>query len=287
MKKSKVGFLFVLPTVVLLGAIVVYPIIRVIYQSAFKLSIFQTSLIFNFPQNFTYLLRSSSFWKSIYNSFIWTGIGVPLQVLIGLCIALLVNRNFKGRDFLRGAVFFPYLVPDIMASMVWTFMFNDLYGVLNYMLLKIGIISQPICWFSHPNTAMIGLIVVGLWKFSPFCVLGILACLQTIPNELYEASRIDGATPLQEFRFITLPTVLPVMLIIGLLRLIWVFNNFDLIYLTTQGGPLEATTTLPIYIYEEAFQQYNLGRASAGGMLMLIILLLTTSYYIKKVGRNV
>jgi len=283
--ERKIGFFFALPTLAVLGVIVVYPMIRVIWLSFFKVSIFARAPKFNFFQNYTSLFGDASFWNSLQKTLIWTGCGVPLQVLLGLGVALLANKKFRGRDILRGAVFFPYLVPTIMATMTWSFMFNDLYGVVNFFLLKIGLIEKPICWFAYPNTAMAGLIVVSIWKFSPFVVLCVLAGLQTIPIQLYESAQIDGATALQLFRYITFPVIMPILIIVMLLRSIWVFNMFDLIYLLTQGGPLESTRTLPILVYEEAFHTYNLGVAASAGVIMLVTLLIIMSFYIKLYGR--
>lgn len=276
-----------MPTLLVLGVTVVYPIVRVVWLSLFKVSIFIRVPKFNFFQNYVSLLSSGSFWNSLQKTLIWTGCGVSLQVLLGLGVALFVNKRFKGRDILRGAVFFPYLVPIVMATMTWSFMFNDLFGIINYLLLNVRLIDKPISWFAYPDTAMIGLIVVGIWKFSPFVVICALAGLQTIPIQLYEACQIDGGSAWQQFRYITLPIIMPVLIIVMLLRTIWVFNHFDLIYLLTQGGPLESTRTLPVLVYEEAFQAYNLGIAASAGVVMLALLLVIMSFYVRSYGRLV
>jgi multiple sugar transport system permease protein len=223
-------------------------------------------------RNFAWALADESFWSALVNTLEWVFGSVGLEMVIGLSVALLLNRNFVGRGIARAIVFAPYLIPTVVAVLVWRFMFHDVVGVLNFFLMKIGVIDAPVNWLNSPRMAMVSVIVVGVWKFFPFVVLAILGVLQSIPQEQYEAARIDGANDWQMFWRITLPYVMPVFLLTALLRTIWTFHKFDIIYLLTGGGPVGATTTLPVLVYQKAFADFELGRASALALITAAIL---------------
>ncbi len=201
-------------------------------------------------------------------------------MILGPGVALLLNRAFAGRGLARAIAFAPYLIPTVVAVLVWRYMFHDVVGILNYLLVAVGAIDQPLNWLDSPSMAMFSVIVVGVWKFLPFSVLALLAVLQSIPQEQYEAARIDGAGDLQQFTRITLPYVMPVFLLTALLRTIWTFHKFDIIYLMTGGGPMDATTTLPVLVYEQAFVDYEMGRAAAMAIVTAVILgVLLAAYF--------
>jgi multiple sugar transport system permease protein len=223
-------------------------------------------------RNFAWALADDAFWSALVNTLEWVFGSVGLEMLIGLSVALLLNRSFVGRGIARAIVFAPYLIPTVVAVLVWRFMFHDVVGVLNFFLMKIGVLDAPVNWLNSPRMAMVSVIVVGVWKFFPFVVLAILGVLQSIPQEQYEAARIDGANDWQMFWRITLPYVMPVFLLTALLRTIWTFHKFDIIYLLTGGGPVGATTTLPVLVYQKAFADFELGRASALALITAGIL---------------
>jgi multiple sugar transport system permease protein len=223
-------------------------------------------------RNFAWALADDAFWSALVNTLEWVFGSVGLEMLIGLSVALLLNRSFVGRGIARAIVFAPYLIPTVVAVLVWRFMFHDVVGVLNFFLMKIGVLDAPVNWLNSPRMAMVSVIVVGVWKFFPFVVLAILGVLQSIPQEQYEAARIDGANDWQMFWRITLPYVMPVFLLTALLRTIWTFHKFDIIYLLTGGGPVGATTTLPVLVYQKAFADFELGRASALALITAAIL---------------
>jgi multiple sugar transport system permease protein len=172
----------------------------------------------------------------------------------------------------------------VVAVLVWRYMFHDVVGILNFFLLKIGAISTPMNWLGSPKMAMLSVIMVGVWKFFPFVVLAILGVLQSIPQEQYEAARIDGANGWQQFWRITLPYVMPIFLLTAVLRTIWTFHKFDIIYLLTGGGPVGATTTLPVLVYQKAFADFELGRAAALALITagILALLLGVYFYLTK-----
>jgi multiple sugar transport system permease protein len=218
------------------------------------------------------VLSADEFYQALLNTVIWVFGSVAVEMVLGLCIALLMNRSFVGRGLARAIVFAPYLIPTVVAVLVWRYMFNDVVGILNHFLIVIGVISEPLNWLDSPGMAMFSVIMVGVWKFFPFSVLALLGVLQSIPQEQYEAARIDGASEVQQFFRITLPYVMPVFLLTALLRTIWTFHKFDIIYLMTGGGPMDATTTLPVLIYQKAFVDFEMGRASAMAIVTAVIL---------------
>jgi multiple sugar transport system permease protein len=160
-------------------------------------------------------------------------------------------------------------------------MFHDIVGVLNFLMIKVGILDQPMLWLNSRSMAMVSVILVGAWKFFPFVVLGLLGILQSIPQEQYEAARIDGASGWQQFWYITLPNIMPVILLTAMLRTIWTFHKFDIIYLLTGGGPVDATTTLPVLVYQKAFVDFEIGNASAIAIITGLILgVLLLAYFL-------
>jgi multiple sugar transport system permease protein len=165
-------------------------------------------------------------------------------------------------------------------------MFHDLLGIANYFLISIGLIDSPILWLSDRRYAMMAVIIVGVWKFLPFVVIAILGILQSIPNEQYEAAQIDGASTFQQFWRITLPYILPVFFLTALLRTIWTFNKFDIIYLLTGGGPLDSTTTVPILIYEKAFADFDMSRAAAIAVVAFLVLAVFLVAYLIAMKRS-
>jgi multiple sugar transport system permease protein len=175
---------------------------------------------------------------------------------------MMLHQNMVFCALARALVLFPYLLPAVVAILIWQWLFNDLYGFLNHVLLQSGIVGRPVDWLGAMPNAMISVIVVGAWKYFPFVVIAVLARLQTIPEHLYEAAMIDGANPWQRFWDITMAQLRGVLFIEILLRAIWDFKEFDLIFLLTGGGPIIGTQTLPLMVYKEAFRLFNMGMAS-------------------------
>jgi multiple sugar transport system permease protein len=193
---------------------------------------------------------------------------------------MMLNQVFFGRNFIRSLILFSYIVPTVVAVVVWRFMLSDKTGILNHVITTYHL-PLPAYWFSSKQTAMMGVIVITVWKFFPFMVLMFLAQLQSIDPEQYEAARIDGARPHQEFFFITLPFLKPVILIAMMLRTIFLFRNFDIIRLLTNGGPLNATVTIPLQVYNVTFGQYSLGMGSATSLILFLIILAMSFGYLK------
>lgn len=277
------GLALIAPTVLVFCAVIVYPLISAIYLSLF--SIYTPTMEGEWVgiDNFARLLGSDEFWRSLYNTLIWTVGTLSLQLVFGVLVALMLHQNMVFRSLARSLVLFPYFLSTVVAVLVWRWLFNDLYGILNHMLMWTGILDMPVDWLGSMPNAMLSLIFVGAWKYFPFVVIAVLARLQTIPDELYEAARIDGAGPFARFFDVTLPQLKGVLVVIVLLRAIWDFKEFDLIYLLTGGGPVISTQTLPLMVYKEAFSLNQMGMASATAVLMMLVMLAFMIVYLRKV----
>lgn len=254
--------------------LIFYPFIYTLVLSLQRRQLFSRQGTFIGVDNFVALFNSREFWTSLFNGIIFAGGSLLMQVVLGVAFALLLNRSFFGRNAFRGILLFPYLVPSIVSIVAIRWMLNDLYGIVNYWLQALGLIREALPWFGDPQLAMASLITINTWMFYPFVMLCVLARLQSIPPDLYEAAKIDGAGPIAQFWYITLPQLRGTLAVIIIVRTLWMFNKFDTVWLTTQGGPFGSTQTLPVLAYIEAFNLYEIGRGSAVGVLMSAILLM-------------
>jgi multiple sugar transport system permease protein len=266
------GFLLVLPSLLLFLGLIVYPLFQAFLLSFHNVSTLTLEGEYVGLANYETVLARGEFWTSFGNTVVWTLGSLLGQVVLGILIALLLNTQFRGRGLARGVVLMPYMLSSVVTVMIWQWMLNDLYGIVDATLMAWGITNTPIPWLTRMPNAMVTTILIGTWKLFPFVVITILARLQTIPEQLYEAARIDGAGAWARFMDITLPQIKSVLLFILLLRGIWDFKEFDLIFLMTGGGPQIGTQTLPLLIYKEAFGQLHLGRGAAIAILMLLIM---------------
>jgi multiple sugar transport system permease protein len=273
------AYLLLLPSVVLIVGLIVTPFVQSVFYSFTNKHTVAPDYELVGLENYFSLFARPDFAEAFRNSVVWTVGSVGLELVLGLYVALVLQRHFKLRGVARAIVLFPYLIPTIVAVLVWRFMMHDLLGVVNYGLIALGVVRQPILWFSNTDTAMMGVIIVGVWKFFPFVVIALLGILQSISAEIYEAAKVDGANMFDELWHITMPAILPVFLLTALLRTIWTWDKFDIIYQLTGGGPLQATTTMSIYVYYEMFQQFNQGRAAAVAMVMFLIMLTMSLVY--------
>ena len=282
---ARIGVVLIAPTVLVFCAVILYPLISAIYLSLF--SIYTPTLAGEWVgvDNYTALLASGDFWNAALNTLIWTVGTLMLQLVFGVAMALLLNQSIVFQSLARSLVLFPYFLSTVVAVLVWRWLFNDLYGILNHVLLIAGLIDAPVNWLGQMPNAMISIILVGAWKYFPFVVIVVLARLQSIPEQLYEAATIDGAGPFQRFTDITLPQLRDVLVVVGLLRAIWDFKEFDLIYLMTGGGPVRATQTLSLLVYEEAFRLNRMGMASTYAVAMMLVLLGFTLVYLRQTNR--
>jgi multiple sugar transport system permease protein len=278
-KQALYGMLLVLPSVVVIGATAAYPLVKGISFSFFKLSGFSYDGPFVGFANYARVIGSSLFTKSFCNNAIWAFGTLAGQILVGLATALLLNRAFRGRSLARGIILFPYIIPGIIAVIVWRWMLHDQYGVFNLVLKRWVGLEESIHWLATPTLAMVSLILVGIWKFFPFVTICFLARLQIIPPELYDAAKVDGASPWREFWHVTLPQLREVFFVVLLLRGIFMYLKFDIPWLLTAGGPGTSTYTLPIMSYVEAFQQMQRGTSAAIACVLFATLVVVALVY--------
>jgi multiple sugar transport system permease protein len=226
------------------------------------------------------LFDEPTFWSSLWRTCVWTAGSVAGAYLLALGLALLLNMQVRARAFFRAILLIPWVMPEVSTALIWKWLYGDQFGVLNFLLLRAGLVDMPVQWLADPDTAMMSVIAVQIWKLYPVMFIVLLAALLNVPKELSEAATIDGATPIQRFRFITFPFIRPTSIVITLLASIWTFHNFDIVYLLTGGGPASATKILPTLIYDKAFWGLEIGYASALGVLMLVCLLIISVFYL-------
>jgi multiple sugar transport system permease protein len=279
------GLALIAPAVIVFSAVIVYPLVSAIYLSLFK--IFTPTLQGEWVglDNYRTLLGTGEFWTALRTNLIWTAGTLTLQIVFGVGMALVLHQNIWFRSLARSLILFPYFISTVVAVLVWKWLFNDLYGILNHLMLGAGLISMPVDYLGTMPNAMISVILVGAWKYFPFVVIAVLARLQTIPEALYEAARIDGAGPIARFFDVTLPQLRDVLVVIVMLRAIWDFKEFDLIFLLTGGGPVTSTQTLPLLVYREAFKLNQMGMASAYAVMMMAVMLVFMAVYIRRTRR--
>lgn len=280
------GVLLIAPTMLIFVAVIAYPLVYAVYLSFFSIYTPTLSGPWVGLENYRAMLTSGEFWGALGTTIVWTVGTLTLQIIFGVAVALLLNLNFYFRALARSLVLFPYFVSTVVAVLVWRWMFNDVYGILNRALVVSGLSDMPLDWLGSMPNAMISIILVGAWKYFPFVVIAVLARLQTIPDELYEAARIDGAGPFSRFLDVTLPQLADVLVVIVLLRTIWDFKEFDLIYLLTGGGPVNATETLPLLVYQQAFGMNAMGRASTYAIGIMLVLLIFMILYLNRTRRQ-
>ncbi len=283
---AAMGLMLIAPTVLVFCAVIIYPLVSAIYLSFF--TIFTPTLEGEWVGlgNYAELLSTGQFWNALGNTLIWTVGTLTLQILLGIGMALVLHQNIWFRSLARSLILFPYFISTVVAVLVWKWLFNDLYGIMNHLLIGAGIIDFPMDFLGTMPNAMVSVILVGAWKYFPFVVIAVLARLQSIPDALYEAAKIDGAGPVARFFDVTLPQLRDVLVVIILLRAIWDFKEFDLIFLLTGGGPIDNTRTLPLLVYQEAFALNDMGMASAYAVVMMAIMLVFMVVYIRRTRQD-
>jgi len=283
---QKAGILLIAPSVLLICALLVYPVMYGVWLSFFKKHSFFPEQRFVGLANYFYLMRDPEFRMSLWYGTYYSVSTIVLQIIIGLIAALILNEAFRGRNFVRGVVLFPYMIPTVVAIILWKWLLNNQFGLVNYLLLAVGIIEDPLSWTGKDHI-MTSLIIISVWEFFPFVVLSVLARLQTIPPVLYEAAKVDGAGPWSRFVHVTLPQLRNVLFVVILLRSIWMFTKFDTVWLLTQGGGAEKyIRTLPVYAYMRTFMYYQAGLGSTLAVIMFGILIASTAVYFKMFRRE-
>lgn len=236
--------------------------------------------------NFVAVAHDPVFWASLGRTALWIGITVPLQLLLGFVTALLLNQQFRWRTLARSLILIPWALPSVVIGLMWSWIYHPQVGLLNDLLLRVGLLNTAIPWLANPDTALYSIIAALVWQGFPFFAIMILAGLQTIPANLYEAAAIDGATTWQQFVEITLPGLKSVLVTAVMLRIIWVANSMDVIYVMTGGGPGYATHTLPLYAFKRTYSSMDFGYGSALAVTFALLLLGFILLYLRRVGKG-
>jgi len=265
----RMGFLFVLPIVVLVLALVAYPFCYAIYLSMTRKFVGMPAVFVGF-ENYVRLASDGFFLRAVWNSVIFTFGSVVFKLGLGMAMALVLTSNIRFRSVFTGILLVPWVAPTVVSALNFLWIYDGSLGVLNYLLVKVfRILPQGVGWLSEAGTAMASVIFVNIWRGFPFFGISFLAGMKAIPGELYEAASVDGANALQRFCYVTLPSLRNIMIIVMLLSTIWTFNDFGIVYILTKGGPGGATMVLPVFTYEMAFGAQRLGDAIAVALYML------------------
>jgi multiple sugar transport system permease protein len=280
-KNALAGWLLLSPALVLIGGLIVFPIVYNLWLSLFDKHAFMPVATFVGLRHYAYFARDPEFWSSVHYGLVYAGSTLVLQIGLGVAAALLLNESFRGRNLLRGVVLFPYMIPTIVAVMLWKWLLNDSYGLVNHLLVALGLVRAPVAWLGK-DYIMWSLILTSTWQFFPFVVIAYLARLQTIPPELYEAAKVDGASAGQRFVHVTLPQTWNVLFVIILLRSIFMFTKFDTVWLMAgDGGVSRYIRTLPVYAYARSFTYLQAGMGAALAVIMFLMLLAVTAVYFR------
>ena len=276
-----IGLLTIAPGLALILALTLYPVAYSLWLSLLdKHSFFPTERFIGL-ENYIYLWGDAEFWTSLWYGVVYSVWTIFFQVVLGVGAALVLHRPFPGRTLVRGIVLFPYMIPTIVAVILWKWLLNDTYGVVNSWLLALGIVRDPISWLGADHI-MLSTIVMSIWQFFPFVLLAILARLQTIPPELYEAATVDGDSAFRRFLHVTLPQIRGILLVVILLRSIWMFTKFDTVWLMGEGaGAGRFTRTLPVYADMRTLTYYQAGLGAALAVIMFAILMASTVIYLR------
>ncbi|UUZ84594.1 sugar ABC transporter permease [Paenibacillus sp. P26] len=264
------GYIFVLPAIITLMLLVTYPLLYGMY-----ISFFNTNLLNQWDfvglGHYSEIFGNLEFIKRIIVTLKFTVVTVGGHFVIGLGLAILLNRKLPGQTLFRAILILPWLLPEVVVGLLWKWLLNPMYGLMNYYLFKVHLISAPVSWLSDVSVAFWAVVAVCIWKGFPMLMLMVLAGLQTISEDLYEVAKIDGCTGMQSFRYITLPGLLPVLLVSLILDTVWWFKHFTVVWLLTQGGPANETNIVSIDIYKSAFEYFEFGKVAAMAVIVLLV----------------
>ncbi|MCB2055276.1 MAG: sugar ABC transporter permease [Geminicoccaceae bacterium] len=291
--KIRAAWIFLVPMMAVLIAVAGWPLLRTIYLgfTDARLGSIEGAEWIGY-ENYLYwldygdgegewigLLADPTWWRAVWNTIYFTVISVTIETALGLIVALVLNAEFYGRGFVRAAILVPWAIPTIVSAKMWAWMMHDQFGILNDVLMKLWIIDAPIAWTASPDTAMAAVIIVDVWKTTPFMALLILAGLQMVPSDIYEAARLDGVHPVRTFFKVTLPLIRPAVMVAVIFRALDSLRIFDLIYVLTPGT--EQTKTMSVYAYEQLFAFDRFAEGSAASTLLFLIIATITIVYIK------
>lgn len=277
-RRSRAAWILIAPALVLLASVAGWPLLRTLFYS-FTDAALDTPDVYNMVGFDNYLswvdgenfgvLADPLWWKAVMNTLWFTGVSVSFELFFGMLLALLMNQKFRGQGLVRAAILVPWAIPTIVTAKMWGWMFHDQYGVINDLLTRAGIIHEPLAWIAEADLSMWAVVFADVWKTVPFMALMLLAALQMIPSDLYEAGRVDGATAWQRFTRITLPLIMPAMIVALIFRVMDALRVFDLIYVLTSNS--EATISISGYAREQMVSYQEMGSGSAASVLVFMM----------------
>jgi len=284
--ESILGWILSAPSMVWILLIIVYPVILTVWISLHQQKMVEANPPFIGLKNYIDLLSSVKFLSQLKLTVIWTFLNIVLITPIGVLLGLLLNYQFKGVRALRTWILLSWIIPIVATTLMWKWMLEPAVGVINFLLYETGLIRSYVNFLGDPSIAMLSIVVVNVWRWSPFMGVMTLAALQNVPKELYDAATVDGANAWQTFWYITLPQIISTVSVTSFILIIWLFNMFPPIWLLTEGGPIESTTTLPIAIYKEAFRLFRMGKAATYSVILLIVVAGFAAGYLMLFGKR-
>jgi ABC-type sugar transport system permease subunit len=287
--EQRFAWLLVLPVLGTITLIAFFPLLWTVWDSfhVHDLRMPWRGQPFIWFTNYTEALTNARFWEAVAHTTLFTFFSVTTEIMVGLLLALALHHSYHGRGLVRVAVLLPWAIPTVVTALVWRFMFESPSGIVNAVLIDMGLGSEPIVWFIHTTTAWVPIILADVWKTTPFVALLLLAGLQNIDPSLYEAARVDGARPWRQFIHITLPLLQPALLVALIFRTLDAFRVFDLIYVMTGGGPGTATEPIALYTFNVLFQNLRFGFGAALSVLIFLVTFMLALLYIRVLGRDV
>lgn len=282
------NYLFVLPIVLFVLVFVLFPIVYNITLSLQDVNVYNFKKEHHFVgfENYVSTFKDPVFYTAFRNSIVFTVFSLVFQFGIGFALALFFNRRFPGRNLMRSLMLLAWMLPMVITASVFQWMLNGDYGVVNFILQSLGIIDQPYSWLSNQSTSLLSTIIANIWVGIPFNMIILLTGLQGMPEQLYEAAKLDGAGKLKQFRHITLPLMRPTILILIMLGIINTFKVFDIIFIMTAGGPVNSSNVLPIYSYQMSFTKFEFSQGASVSMIMFVILLLIAMVYLRMTNKE-
>jgi len=280
------GLLLVTPMLLWLTFTLMIPMIDAFRISFTSVRYLGAPGVFVGLSNFKRVLADPEFWQSVVHTLSWTVVNTAIQFLGSIGVAIVLNQEFWGKNIVRNWIILPWVLPTIVLAIVWKWILDPSHGIVNHILFSFGLVDKPVEFLSSPRYALLTAVLINCWRWTPYFAVIVLAALQTVPRELYEAATIDGASRLKNFMHVTVPSISSVLKVVLLNSFLWSANIFDTIWLLTRGGPLSSTTTMPIYIYSKAFRNFRFGEAAAASVLMFLFLGVLAVLYLTKVLRE-
>lgn len=285
-RKFRIGpYLAVLPGLLLIAGVVFYPIANTLWLSLHDVKLVRVGEFVGLG-HYLALSQDPLFWRILRQTFFWTLFSVLVKLVLGLALGMLLHQKFRGRDLFRTLLLIPWAMPAVAAAVVWRWIYDANFGYLNDLLFEIGLITEPIVWLGNARSAFAAAVLTDAWVGLPFMAFVFLSGLQGVDERLYEAAQVDGAGVWARFLYITIPQLAPIILVATLVSAIWTFNSFNIVYVLTGGGPLQATEILVTYTYSQAFERLQFGTAAALATVTFIILLVFSIAYVWLYGRR-